>query len=155
MNQKHVSGELASKLPVGWETGFSVATQARERAYAPYSHFLVGFALHHKNTELFTPGANIENASYGATICAERSAIVAALGFRGKETYDYGVLVTDAEPPAVPCAMCLQVLAEICGPDFLVIICNIHGPVRCLRISDLLPYAFTEIPTEQSSYQKS
>lgn len=135
-----------SNLPSGWDTGFALAQEARDRAYAPYSQFQVGFALHHQGTDVFTPGANIENASYGATICAERSAIVSALGSRGKETYDYGVLVTDAEPPAVPCAMCLQVLAEICGPDFLVVICNLHGPVKTLSISDLLPYAFTKIP---------
>jgi cytidine deaminase len=148
MKQPQVPETYPLSLPHGWEVGFTLAKEARSRAYAPYSQFYVGFALHHQGTDLFTPGANIENASYGATICAERSAVVSAMGSRGKESYDYGVLVTDAEPPAVPCAMCLQVLAEICGADFLVIVCNMQGPVKTLTISELLPYSFTEIPPQ-------
>ena len=138
-------------LPEGWEGGFSIANQAWSRAYAPYSHFRVGFALHLVETNQFVPGANVENASYGATICAERSAVVAAVGSVGKGTYDYGVLVTDAEPPAVPCAICLQVMAEICGPEFRIIVCNLFGAVHDYTIRDLLPHAFTSIPGLRST----
>ncbi|NCN04773.1 MAG: cytidine deaminase [Spirochaetales bacterium] len=138
-------------LPRGWEEGFHVANQAWTRAYAPYSHFQVGFALHSVDTNSFIPGANVENASYGATICAERSAVVAAIGSLGKGNYDYGVLVTDAEPPAVPCALCLQVMAELCGPSFQVIVCNLYGVVQDYTIRDLLPHSFTSIPELKST----
>lgn len=146
----HVPESLQTLLPEGWEKGFLIAEEARTRAYVPYSQFRVGFALHLPGTGDFIPGANVENASYGATICAERSAFTALVSQKGKIDLDYGVLVTDADPPAVPCAICLQVIAELGGRDFLLLICNLQGVVAIRKLSELLPHSFVSIPDPPS-----
>lgn len=141
-----VPESLKFSLPKGWERGFAVAEHARQRAYAPYSNFHVGFALHLKEDDEFIPGSNVENASYGATICAERSAFTAAVSRHGSFNADYGIVVTDAQPPAVPCALCLQVIAELAGPAFLVIVSGLDRVEAVYRLDQLLPHAFTRIP---------
>ncbi len=155
MNEHNPISE--KNLPKQWKLGFDIAKDARQRAYVPYSNFRVGFALHEKEGDTFIPGVNVENASYGATICAERAALLSAISSRGLLDYDYGVLVTDADPPAVPCAECLQVLMELCGPDFTLIICSMTEPRMVLTMADLLPYSFVSIPPapEQAGNENS
>jgi cytidine deaminase len=116
----------------------AAAWAARERAYAPYSNFLVGAAVEGENGEVFG-GCNVENASYGLTICAERSAVVQAVA-AGVRRLIRVVVVTNTEPPAAPCGACRQVLWEF-GPDLVV---EAVGPEsrKQWRMRELLPEAF-------------
>jgi cytidine deaminase len=114
------------------------ARAVQQHAYAPYSHFRVGAAIEAADGAVFT-GCNVENASYGLTICAERAAVAAAVG-AGVRRIRRAVVVTDSDPPAAPCGACRQVLSEF-GPDMTV---EAVGPARTARwsLSDLLPAAF-------------
>ena len=115
------------------------ARAAQEHAYCPYSGYRVGAALETADGTIYV-GSNVENASYGLTICAERSAVFAAVG-AGARTFRRIVVATDSEPPAPPCGACRQVLAEF-GPDLAV---ESVGPTQSRRwtIRELLPDAFT------------
>ena len=114
------------------------AWAVQQRAYAPYSKFRVGAALEAVSGEVFL-GCNVENASFGLTICAERAAVVQAVS-AGVRQFRRLVVVTDTEPPAAPCGACRQVLAEF-GTDLLV---EAVGPssTKRWRIRDLLPDSF-------------
>ena len=120
---------------------YEAACQAREKAYAPYSHFAVGAAVRAADGRIFT-GCNIENASYSMTICAERSSVCAAVSAGVRQFRSIAIVGgTDAETaentPCPPCGACLQVLAEFCPPDFPVILADgVH------RLSDFLPRQF-------------
>lgn len=116
------------------------ARSMRERAYCPYSHYRVGAALEAVDGSVFL-GCNVENASYGLTICAERSAVFAAVG-AGARQFRRIVIASDSEPPAPPCGACRQVLAEF-GADLIV---ESVGPTQSKRwkIQDLLPDAFSK-----------
>lgn len=116
----------------------SAARSAQARAYAPYSKFRVGAALEAVDGTVFT-GCNVENASYGLTICAERAAICAAVS-AGAKRFRRAVVVSDVDPPAAPCGACRQVLAEF-GLDLSI---DGVGSKRTVnwRLSDLLPAAF-------------
>ena len=116
------------------------ARQVQQRAYAPYSKFRVGAALEGRNGEVFT-GCNVENASYGLTICAERSAVVQAVA-GGVRSFRRVAIVSDAEPPVPPCGACRQMLVEF-GRDLAV---ESVGPAsrRSWRLEELLPDAFVK-----------
>jgi cytidine deaminase len=116
----------------------SLARDAQARAYAPYSGFRVGAALEANDGRVFC-GCNVENASYGLSICAEVAAVTAAVT-EGATRYRRLVVVTDSEPPASPCGSCRQVLAEF-GLDLAI---TSVGPSREIswRLGDLLPDAF-------------
>jgi len=116
----------------------SAARAAQARAYAPYSKFRVGAALESTEGEVFS-GCNVENASYGLTICAERAAVFAAVS-AGATRFRRAVVVSDVDPPAAPCGACRQVLAEF-GLDLAIDGVGSKGVVRW-RLSDLLPVAF-------------
>jgi len=114
------------------------ARDVQYRAYAPYSEFKVGAAIEAPNGEIFV-GVNVENASYGLTICAERMAVGAAVA-AGVTNFRRVVVVTDASPPSAPCGACRQVLSEF-GTDLVV---EAVGPVgtRRWKLAELLPDSF-------------
>jgi cytidine deaminase len=116
----------------------SAARTAQAHAYAPYSNFRVGAALESLDGVVFS-GCNVENASYGLTICAERAAICAAVS-AGVTRFRRAVVVSDVDPPAAPCGACRQVLAEF-GLDLPIEGVGSRKTVRW-RLSDLLPVAF-------------
>lgn len=106
------------------------------RAYAPYSKFQVGAVLVGKDGRTFT-GCNVENISFGLTICAERNAVFAAVT-AGCREFTRIVIVADTEVPASPCGACRQVLAEF-HPDLEVVLANFRGQTEMFRLSQLLP----------------
>ena len=114
------------------------ATQARGHAYVPYSGFAVGAALLTRSGEVFT-GCNVENASYGLTVCAERVAIFNAVA-RGHREFRALAVVADTEEVCSPCGACRQVMAEF--GDFRVIMANLRGDRRSASVAELLPAAF-------------
>ncbi len=116
-----------------------MAMEARQRAFAPYSNFKVGAALLGKNGATFT-GCNIENASYGLTMCAERVAIFKAVS-EGANDFERIVVVADTENLTPPCGSCRQIIWEFCG-DVPVTLANLKGDVETFQMSDLLPRAF-------------
>ncbi len=114
------------------------AMEAREKAHAPYSHFAVGAALLGKSGGIYT-GCNVENASYGLSICAERVAVFKAVS-EGERGFEALAVVT--ENGVTPCGACRQVLIEF-GEDIQVIVANESGEYRVLTLRELLPEAFT------------
>ncbi len=115
------------------------ARRARETAYAPYSNFKVGAAVLTAAGEIFS-GCNIENASLGATICAERVAILTAVAAGCRDLTALAV-VADTPDPVAPCGLCRQVLAEF-SPDCRVLMANTAGRIRLANLKELLPLAF-------------
>ncbi|MFT7678867.1 MAG: cytidine deaminase [Planctomycetota bacterium] len=115
------------------------ALQVRERAYAPYSKFQVGAAVVTTDGELFL-GTNMENASFGLTVCAERNAIAAAIASGARGLAQVAVV---SGPGAQMCGACRQVLAEFADDQTEVLLGNGAGEFRELRLKDLLPEAFT------------
>ena len=120
------------------------AAEARKAAYVPYSHFPVGAALRAEDGTVYT-GCNVENASLGLTICAERNAVAHAVA-EGARRFDAVAVVT--ENGVTPCGMCRQVLAEF-GPDMTVIVADTAGNWRSYDMADLLPAAFTPAQLEE------
>lgn len=116
------------------------ATDMLEKAYVPYSKFPVGAALLTKEGEVYA-GCNIENASFGLTNCAERTAMFKAVS-EGKKDFDYLVVTGDTEGPISPCGACRQVLAEFCEADMPVLLTNKNGDIQETTVSGLLPGAF-------------
>ena len=114
------------------------ATEAQANAYAPYSGYKVGAALQAEDGRIFI-GANVENASYGLTNCAERVALGAAVA-SGARRFDRLVVVSDASPPSAPCGACRQVLAEM-GTDLVIEAVGPSGS-RSWRLTDLIPDPF-------------
>lgn len=119
----------------------NLAKKAKEYAYVPYSHFRVGAAVLTSEGEVFT-GCNIENASYGGTVCAERTALFKAIS-EGKTKISKIAVIGDMEDFTYPCGICRQVIAEY-GTDIEVIVAKCNGEYRKHKLSELLPYAFTE-----------
>ena len=117
------------------------ARKAAQNSYAPYSRFRVGAALRLTNGEVVT-GTNVENVSYGLTICAERSALVSAVSQFGPEIRIEAVAVANLNDAASPpCGACRQVLAEFMLPDAPVVFPAADG-MRTMAFSELLPVAF-------------
>ncbi len=115
------------------------ATKVRDNAYAPYSDFRVGAALETDDGEIFA-GCNVESASYGLTVCAERVAIWKAIS-EGKRKIKHIAVVADTEELTPPCGVCRQIIWEF-GGDIPVIMANLKGKTETLQMKDLLPRAF-------------
>lgn len=128
--------EREKEVQKSWE----LACSARKNSYSPYSHFAVGAALKLRQGSTVT-GCNVENASYGGTVCAERTAVFSAVS-HGYRDFEYLVVVTETSPPSPPCAFCLGVLAEFCPPEFPIYLANLKGVERSLTLGELLPYPF-------------
>lgn len=115
------------------------AMEARGHAYVPYSRYPVGAALLDDHHRIWT-GCNVENVSFGLTICAERTAIV-KMASAGARRWTHLVVVT--RDGGTPCGACLQVLAEFAAPDAEVLVADEGGSTRTFRFKELLPYGFT------------
>lgn len=117
----------------------SAARAARENAHAPFSKFKVGAALRTASGKVFG-GSNVENATYGLTVCAERVAIFKAIS-EGERRFDVIAVVTDTDEVTPPCGACRQLLWEFCG-DVAVVMANLKGKVEVLKMRELFPKPF-------------
>jgi cytidine deaminase len=115
------------------------ANLARERAFAPYSNFKVGAAVETADGEIFI-GCNVESASYGLTVCAERVAIWKAVS-EGNRNFKTIAVVVDTEELTPPCGVCRQIIWEFCH-DIPVILANLKGDSEVVQMRELLPRAF-------------
>ncbi len=123
------------------QTLIDKAKDARKNAYAPYSKFQVGAAVFTKNKQIYQ-GCNIENASYGLSNCAERTAIFKAVS-EGDKEIEAIVVIGDTEGPISPCGACRQVMAEFLNEDTKVILTNLKGDTVETAINKLLPGSFS------------
>jgi cytidine deaminase len=117
----------------------AAALGAREHAFAPFSHFAVGAALEDAGGRIHT-GCNVENATYGLTVCAERVAVLKAVS-EGVRAFRRIAIATDSETLTPPCGACRQILWEFCG-DIEIILLNPRGKAETLRLKDLFPKPF-------------
>jgi cytidine deaminase len=117
----------------------SAALAARENAHAPYSHFRVGAALEDAAGRVHT-GCNVENATYGLTLCAERVAVFKAIS-EGARQFQRIAIAADTETLTPPCGACRQILWEFCG-DIEITLLNPRGKSETLQLKDLFPRAF-------------
>ncbi|MBN3556181.1 cytidine deaminase [Fictibacillus nanhaiensis] len=117
------------------------AKLAREKAYVPYSKFKVGAALLTADGKVYN-GANIENAAYSLTCCAERTALFKAYT-EGDTKFSAIAVVADTKRPVPPCGACRQVISELCPPEMPVYLTNLKGDVQEILVKDLLPGAFS------------
>lgn len=115
------------------------ALKARKKSYSPYSKYSVGAALLLSNGKI-VGGCNVENASFGATICAERTAFFSAQVTFGEIKPVAMALVTN--PSAVPCGLCLQVMAEFCPKEFPIYLGDPKDPGKKMTLGELLPHSF-------------
>jgi cytidine deaminase len=125
---------------VGYRELLKKAEEAKKYSYSPYSMFRVGAALLTKDGKVFT-GANVENATYGATICAERTAVVKAVS-EGVREFEAIAVSSDSEEGSFPCGICRQFIGEF-GEDIKIITGKSDGEIRVNRVSELLPNAFS------------
>jgi cytidine deaminase len=117
----------------------AAAKAARENAHAPYSNFRVGAALRAKSGQVYT-GCNVENSTYGLTVCAERVAIFKAIS-EGERGFDAIAVVADTETLTPPCGACRQLIWEFCG-EVDIILANLKGQAEVVRTSAILPRPF-------------
>jgi len=117
----------------------AAALAAREHAHAPFSKFKVGAAVEDGTGHIHT-GCNIENATYGLTLCAERVAIFKAIS-EGAKGFTRVAVAADTDLPTPPCGACRQILWEFCG-DIEIVLVNLHGKSETLRMGELFPRPF-------------
>lgn len=123
-----------------WTELLRAAKAVREHAYCPYSNFQVGSAILTEDGTVFI-GCNVENRTFGLTVCAERVAALSAVA-KGHRAIAAVAVVTDTEPPSPPCGQCLEVLTEFGRPDLAVLLANVQGASKEYRLSDFLPHPF-------------
>ena len=117
------------------------ARRVRENAHAPYSKFQVGAAVEDESGRIHT-GCNVENATYGLTVCAERVAVLKGIS-RGARRFRRVAVVADTDTLTPPCGACRQILWEFCG-DVEIVLGNLKGKIEVLRLKDLFPRAFDD-----------
>ncbi|MBX3023036.1 MAG: cytidine deaminase [Bdellovibrionales bacterium] len=130
--------KITAEVEKAWQT----ALKARANAHSPYSKFKVGAALKLKGVAEAIPGCNVENASFGATICAERTAFTQAVAWHGRFEPEFLIVATDEVQATVPCALCLQVIAEFSSDNLPIYLANTEGVQKQYTLKDLLPYPF-------------
>lgn len=118
------------------------AVEAKSKAIATYSNFQVGSALLTEEGKIYQ-GANIENASYGLSICAERTAVFGAL-LNGERKFKAIAIAGDSQDCLAPCGACRQIILEFCGKDIDVIMINKNGDTKTMKMDQLLPCSFNE-----------
>lgn len=118
------------------------AIEAKSKAMPTYSHFQVGAALLSKSGKVFL-GGNIENSSFGLTICAERTAVFSAV-LEGEREFEAIAIAGDSEDYISPCGACRQVLMELCGKNLHVYMVNQKGEYKQTILDELLPYSFSK-----------
>lgn len=123
---------------------FELAKKAYNNAYAKYSNFKVGAVVVLKNGECIL-GANVENASYGLANCAERTALFSAYanGYHKDDIAEL-VVIGNTDKPISPCGACRQVINELMNKDAVVIMTNLKGDIKTVKVSELLPFSFDE-----------
>lgn len=128
--------------PQAFDDLLALARSAREQAYAPYSHFLVGAALLTRDGRRFS-GCNVENAAYGLCNCAERTALFSAIA-AGCQPGDFAALavIADTDHPVSPCGACRQVMSELCDDTMPVVLANLRGATQETSVAALLPGSF-------------
>jgi cytidine deaminase len=129
-----------------WDALVIAAVNARSHAYAPYSRFDVGAAVLAESGRMFA-GCNVENASFGATLCAERTAVCTAVS-AGERRLIACVIVTAGPEPASPCGMCRQVLAEFSDRMVVMLVSASNDARELVSLADLLPRAFVKSALE-------
>jgi cytidine deaminase len=127
---------------IPWPELFDAAAEARRHAYAPYSKFEVGAAVYVEGGQI-AAGCNVENASYGLSVCAERNAIACAIARYGRRKLLAVAIVTDTAQPSPPCGVCRQVMGEFATPDLPVRCRNLRGREKRFTLRQLLPHAFS------------
>jgi cytidine deaminase len=118
----------------------ALARAARERAHAPYSNFRVGAVVECHDGRLFT-GCNVENSSYGLSLCAERVAIFKAVS-EGARDFARIAVIAEAHSPVRPCGACRQVISDLFGGDAEIIMANLQGQIETKTVKELLPVPF-------------
>lgn len=124
-----------------WQACIEQAKQAMAHAYVPYSQFRVGAAVRMDDHTIIS-GCNIENASYGLTMCAERTALFKAYS-EGLTKATGMVIIADTEKPIAPCGACRQVMVELCPETMPVLLMNLQDQMYWTTVSELLPYRFS------------
>jgi cytidine deaminase len=119
----------------------SAAIKVRPHSYSPYSGYKVASAIKTRNGNVFV-GVNVENASYGGTICAERAAIMAAVS-SGERSITEILVLTDEKNPWPPCGLCRQVIAEFADPGLVVHLANLEGVQKTIAFTELFPSGFS------------
>ncbi len=125
------------------ESALKLAVQCRTNAYIPYSHFAVGATVKLQSDPRLFTGCNVENASFGATICAERSAIMSAISAHGRGYIEFILVSADGSEPVCPCAICLQVISEFANDKTTIYLADTHRIIANINFQNLLPYSFT------------
>ena len=118
----------------------SMAADAMQYSYSPYSHFKVGAALLCSDGSVYT-GANIENGAYSATVCAERTAFFKAISEGKKQFTKIAIVGGNIEKPCYPCGVCRQVMSEFCDENFEILLLK-DGEIIKHTLSELLPHSF-------------
>lgn len=133
---------MSIKVDPAIQQAYEKSLEARLNSYSPYSNFKVGAAVKFKGFDQVFYGCNVENASYGATICAERNAIWSGVAAIGKQDMEYLIVVADDEEPVPPCALCLQVISEFYDPEMPIYLGNLDGLKKVYLLKEILPVPF-------------
>lgn len=123
-----------------YENLVKLANDIKQNAYAPYSNFHVGAAVIGDSGKVYT-GVNIENSSYGATICAERVAVCKAIS-EGEKSIEAIAIASDSEEYTFPCGICRQVISEFAGKNLVILCSNNKGEYKVYSLNDFLPNSF-------------
>jgi len=132
-----------ARRAIPWAQLFDAAIEARSHAYAPYSRFAVGAAVYVEGGQIAS-GCNVENSSYGASVCAERNAIACAIARTGARKLLAVAIVTESAEPSPPCGICRQVLAEFADGDLPIRCRNLRGKEKRFTLRQLMPHAFSK-----------